>query len=1238
MKSNRSILLPLAIVFGILFTQATPAFAHRDDSTSALDGVTWYVATTGDNINNDCLSPSTPCATINGAITRTTNGDTVLVAEGIYTYTGTGSMVVDVTKSIVLSGGWDSLFTIKNGYTTVDGEKAHRGIFLRAPGEVFIDRFIVKNGRSFYSDVWGQGGAGIQANSSLTLSNSLVQGNQAATGGGGISVYETNLKIYNSTISNNKANGGGGGILFHNPSSLKTLIINNSTIAFNIAGIGGGLYIYDYTPVGPGGETIRNTIIANNIASSNSDCKTFTGIDQASHNIIMNPDGCTLPEDGNNAVDPLLTPGVIENFGYYALIANSPAIDAGSSDCLGSDQRGILRPQGDACDIGAYELPSVISSDDASLMILGGNDQRTFPGDSFPLPIYIGLINPNGDLVAQSGLEITLSAPESGPSLTFNDTGNISSLITTNQYGIATSSSITSNNQAGEYTVSASADGYSPATVKLLNALWFVSTTGNDSNSCNSPSLPCATIAGVFAKKNLIAGDMIKVSTGIYSLTKELKVPRDVILSGGWTMDFLSQSGFSTLDGNHQVQTLHIGNSNTDSIKDVKIDRFIIKNSTSYGITNESQKLLTIINSSIVNNNGGGILNFGPALNLTNVVIADNINSNNYGGGIHTRTAIININNSTIVHNSGFEGGGIYSDVNNGASQIFLKNTIVANNVSLNDAREDCKGPITSQGNNIISNTTGCGLTPTSGDRFGVNPLISPSPVNNPDLYILNPDSPAVDAGNPLTCSSMDERGIARPQGIACDIGAYEYIPITISGNATIEGVSLGYIHGGITRSSTTDESGDYSLYVSSDWSGTVTPSKLGWSFTPDHLDYTNVLTNQLSQNYTATRYAYVIAGNVGRAGVTLNYEDNGTKSVVSGSDGSYKLPVSLDWSGAVTPSKDGYTFSPEKIDYTNVSSDVPLQNYTPTGITYTISGNAGIAGAVINYMNGTTLADDNGFYSFTVSYNWSGTVTPSYTGYKFSPANKIYINVLSNQLQDYSATVITIPTLILPRGANIDQTPTFKWTKILGATQYQYQLYKGNTRIYAKTVPANVCTLTTCLDTPTTKIMDGKYKWQVRAFVNGAWQPHTSFKPFTMGPKVGYWSGRGNDFYVVPNQSRIENFAIYIQVSGCGSYQIMHPNRINIVNQSFAFGSSFYANGTFRNTHTRATGTVGLNSFYIPGCGYVSGGPFSWVSNWIDTSQPSAMLRESGIPAIMDLPSLLDQHPSPFIFTVDPE
>ena len=246
------------------------------------------------------------------------------------------------------------------------------------------------------------------------------------------------------------------------------------------------------------------------------------------------------------------------------------------------------------------------------------------------------------------------------------------------------------------------------------------------------------------------------------------------------------------------------------------------------------------------------------------------------------------------------------------------------------------------------------------------------------------------------------------------------YLPVnpTISGNAGVAGATLSYTDG-TPKTATADGSGNYSFTVSPGWTGSVTPSKTGYSFSPASRPYSNVRANQSAQNYTATLITYTISGNTGVGGVTLSYTDGTPKLVNSNAGGVYSITVPYHWTGTVTPSKTGYTFLPANLSYTNVSANQTAQNYTATPITFTISGNAGVAGATLSYTDGTpktATADGSGNYSFSVLYNWSGTVTPSFPGYSFTPVNRVYPPVLANQTaQDYTATLTPSPSPAMP-------------------------------------------------------------------------------------------------------------------------------------------------------------------------------------------------------------------------------
>ena len=173
----------------------------------------------------------------------------------------------------------------------------------------------------------------------------------------------------------------------------------------------------------------------------------------------------------------------------------------------------------------------------------------------------------------------------------------------------------------------------------------------------------------------------------------------------------------------------------------------------------------------------------------------------------------------------------------------------------------------------------------------------------------------------------------------------------------------------------------------------------------------------------------FTISGNAGIAGATLTYTGGST---TADGGGFYFFAVPSGWSGTVTPSLAGYTFTPANRTYSNVNSNQASQDYTAnaTAPTFTISGNAGVASATLTYTGGSTLADGSGFYSFAVVSGWSGTVTPSLAGYTFTPVNRTYTNVVSNQTsQDYSATFIA-PDNLLQDPSFEAYTPNPYWSE----------------------------------------------------------------------------------------------------------------------------------------------------------------------------------------------------------------
>jgi len=160
----------------------------------------------------------------------------------------------------------------------------------------------------------------------------------------------------------------------------------------------------------------------------------------------------------------------------------------------------------------------------------------------------------------------------------------------------------------------------------------------------------------------------------------------------------------------------------------------------------------------------------------------------------------------------------------------------------------------------------------------------------------------------------------------------------TISGIVTAGGTGLeGVVLNGLPGPPLTDASGNYSAEVTYGYSGTVTPSLAGYIFTPASLTYTSVTSDQTNQNYSALSGNPVISGTVttsggiGIMGVSLVFSDNGG-TVATDENGDYLNTVPSGWSGTVTPSKDGYIFSPADRTYTGVTADLTGQDYVSVG------------------------------------------------------------------------------------------------------------------------------------------------------------------------------------------------------------------------------------------------------------------------------------------------------------------
>ncbi len=244
---------------------------------------------------------------------------------------------------------------------------------------------------------------------------------------------------------------------------------------------------------------------------------------------------------------------------------------------------------------------------------------------------------------------------------------------------------------------------------------------------------------------------------------------------------------------------------------------------------------------------------------------------------------------------------------------------------------------------------------------------------------------------------------------------------VTLNGNP-LAGVTMS-LTGSSSSSTTTDASGNYSFSgLASSGSYTVTPSKNGYTFTPSSRDYSNCVTNQTAQDYTAAAGGVIISGTVTLtgaplAGVTMTLSGSSSATATTDASGNYSFTVASGGSYTVTPAKTNYSFTPANYSYTNLTTDQTAQNFAADFITYMISGTVTFNGSPLSGAQVALTGDasqtittvSNGAYSFTVDAGGSYTVTPTKANFTFTPTNYSYTNLSADQTdQDFTGAATT--------------------------------------------------------------------------------------------------------------------------------------------------------------------------------------------------------------------------------------
>lgn len=677
------------------------------------------------------LANSSPVANISG-LTIADGNASVLMADGI-TLSGGGGILNTNGATLNLTE-----VTVRDNHTTTLGGGIATNAILLTHTRTNITRSTISGNTAT------TGGGGISnfaitlvSHSTTTITNSTITNNSALAEGGGISNTLGTVNLINNTISDNQSVVAGGGVASVAPVVLGITNLRNNIIARNSALLNTNLISSDLFGVLGSFSSQGNNLIGNNLSVEAS----FAANVDINGNPIPNANADIVGklEAGFNIVDPRL--GYLQNNGgptnTRLLLTGSPALNKGNncvntSSCpsnnppasLTTDQRGFSRILEAIIDIGPSEGVA-----NASLIVTTLADNES-----------------DGCGVNECTLREAITA------------ANIASDFDTIDFLPALNGTIVLLN--GQLTISSNL---------AINGLG-ARVLGVGGNNANRVFLIAVPVAG---------GDFSVEINGL-TITGGMAMP-----DGG-----LAGDGGGILNG--ALLGVATGRS-TLRLHEVNISDNL---ATTFGggiaTALESE---TIITNSLISANksngtpfgggdagGGGLSNVGSATTVVaNTTITNNETLMGAGGGILNSGGQIHLTNNTVSHNKSDTSGGGIANLSGPlipiAGVINLRNTIIAANQSGNGAGGllssdlfGISGSFNSLGNNLIGNNANVGVDFEPSDFVGNTPLPNAkddlcgsvsvdTQIIDPLLDVLQNNGGPTDSRLPSTASSVINAG-----------------------------------------------------------------------------------------------------------------------------------------------------------------------------------------------------------------------------------------------------------------------------------------------------------------------------------------------------------------------------------------------------------------------------------------------------------------------------------------------
>jgi len=646
-----------------------------------------------------------------------------------------------------------SKLTVTNNRATAEGG----GLWNSAVGTLTVVDSLLSGNIASGADADQGGGALFNDGGALRLSNSTIGNNSAdgaaGSGGGLLATMGSKVWIINSTFETNRANRAGGAIEIKGaPEALVAATIEQVDFTNNSAGAapgnGGALHITGQANVLiNGGMAMGNQATAEGGAFWNSAVGTLT---------VKN---VTFENNSASGADADQGGGALFNDGGTISVYNSSIANNVADGAAGSGG-GLLAVAGSMVEIrggsmisntanragGAIEINGTMT-DSVSASISGvdllNNRAGAAPGNGGALHIT-GVAN----VTLNGGVVMGNVAAAEGGGLWNSAVGTLTvdgTLITANQ---------ASGNDADQGGGGLFNDGgelmVSNAIIRGNVADGSAGSGGGILNNKGRVTVVDSTIAGNRSNR---AGGGVEDNAGNLLRLHNVRLLKN-------------STGAAPGNGGG----LHITGAGTVEV----INGTIAENSAAAeggGLWNSAVGLLTVSGSTFTNNvatgsaddNGGGALyNDGGRLTVSNSTVTDNRAENGNGAALLNGAGTSTMHHVTVSEKEG-------NAVVNATGTINLANSIV---VATGNA---CVGSISSEGNPNLDSDGSCSATLTGDPMVG---MLANNGGKTATLALLD-GSPAIDAGNNERCvaapvNGMDQRGVGRPQGAACDLGAYE--------------------------------------------------------------------------------------------------------------------------------------------------------------------------------------------------------------------------------------------------------------------------------------------------------------------------------------------------------------------------------------------------------------------------------------------------------------------------------